>query len=112
MRLFRQPRSPYLFFDVHVDGKRHRISTKETTKSAATKAAEKYMLRLGAGETGGRRHPAPTLEAFSERFFQWADNTSTLQPNTKRYYRFGMRLLSFTILAQTPIDQIDAELID
>ena len=66
MRLYTQPRSPYLFFDVRVDGKRHRVSTKETTVRAAEKAANHY----------------------------------------------GMRLLSFTVLAHTPIDQIDAELID
>lgn len=112
MRLYTQPRSPYLFFDVHVDGKRHRISTKETTQRAAQKSADDYMLRLGSGEAGGRKHPAPTLQTFSERFFQWADNTSTLEPNTKKFYAYGWRLLSFSILAQTPIDQIDAELVD
>lgn len=112
MRLYTQPRSPFLFFDVHIDGKRHRISTKETSQKAAKKAADAYMLRLGSGEAGGHRRPAPTLRAFSERFFQWADNTSTLEPNTKKFYSYGWRLLSFSVLAQTPIDQIDAELID
>ena len=112
MRLYTQPRSPYLFFDVCVDGKRHRVSTKETTVRAAEKAANTYLIKLGAGDLSKRNHQVPTLLEFSERFFTWADNSSTIEPNTKRYYHYGMRLLSFTVLAHTPIDQIDAELID
>jgi integrase len=112
MRLYTQPKSPFLFFDVHVDGKRHRISTKETTVRAAEKVATAYLIKQGSGDTSRKRQQVPTLLEFSDRFFLWADNSSTIEPNTKRYYHYGMRLLSFSVLAHTPIDQIDAELID
>jgi hypothetical protein len=35
-----------------------------------------------------------------------------LKPNTRRYYTYGWRLLSFSALAPMPIDQITAETID
>ena len=112
MRLYSQPRSPYLFFDTYIEGKRHRISTKETTVRAAEKVAKDYLFKMGAGDAGRRSLKTPTLQAFSERFFTWADNTSTLEPTTKKYYSYGWRLLGFTVLASTPLDQIDSEIID
>lgn len=112
MRLYTQPRSPYLFFDVRIDGKRHRVSTKETKVRAAEKVANTYLIKMGAGDISSRNPQVPTLLEFSERFFTWANNSTTIEPNTKRYYHYGMRLLSFSVLAHTPIDQIDAELID
>ena len=97
MRLYSQPRSPYLFFDTYIEGKRHRISTKETTVRAAEKVAKDYLFKMGAGDAGRRSLKTPTLQAFSERFFTWADNTSTLEPTTKKYYSYGWRLLGVTV---------------
>ena len=91
MRLYTQPRSPYLFFDVRIDGKRHRVSTKETTVRAAEKVANTYLIKMGAGDIRRRNHQVPTLLEFSERFFTWADNSTTIELNTKRYYHYGMR---------------------
>jgi hypothetical protein len=69
VRLYNQPRSPYLFFDTYIEGKRHRISTKETTVRAAEKVAKDYLFKMGAGDAGRRSLKTPTLQAFSERFF-------------------------------------------
>jgi hypothetical protein len=59
-----------------------------------------------------RSHRAPILREFSKRFLAWAENSNTLKPNTRRYYTYGWRLLSFSVLASMPIDQITAETID
>lgn len=112
MHLYKQPRSPFYSFDARINGKRKRVSTKETSLRAAEKVAASYMLRMGVGESFTRSRKIPTLQEFSERFFAWADNTSTLEPNSKKYYRYGWRLLSFTDLAHIPIDQIDSEVTD
>jgi len=112
MRLFKQPRSPYYFFDARINGKRQRISTQEISRRAAERVAANYLLKIGAGDSVKRSRQIPTLQQFSERFFAWADNTSSLEPKTKKYYRYGWRLVSFTALAQTLIDQIDSEITD
>ena len=52
---------------------------------------------------------AGVLKAFP---YLDAEGSSTIKPNTRRYYKFGWRLLSFTVLASMPIDQITAETID
>jgi hypothetical protein len=69
VRLYTQPRSPYLFFDVRIDGKRRRVSTKETTVRAAEKVANTYVIKMGAGEISRRTIRVPTLLELSERFF-------------------------------------------
>lgn len=81
MHLYKQPRSPFYSFDARINGKRKRVSTKETSPRAAEKVAASYMLRMGAGESLTRSRKIPTLQEFSERFFARADNTSTLEPN-------------------------------
>src|ERR1035437_2845972 len=66
-----------------------------------------------AGDHSAKRsHQAPTSQEFSERFFLWGNNSSTLQVNTLKYYEYGWRLISFSMLASTPIDQIDSEIVD
>src|ERR1017187_5465798 len=113
MRLYSDPRSPYLFYDFNYRGKRHPGSNDEKSKSAAEKVATNHLAKLMAGDPDAKRnHQAPTLQEFSERFFTWAKNSGTLEVNTLKYYEYGWRLLSFSILAGTPIDQIDSEIID
>lgn len=71
------------------------------------------LTRLTEGSTITKRgHKAPTLREFAKRFLTWTQNSSTIKSNTRRYYEYGWRLLSFSVLASMPIDQITAETID
>lgn len=113
MQLKRKARSPFWWYDFYFEGKRYRGSTGEKTKAAAGTVAATTLTRLTEGSTINKRsHRAPILREFSKRFLAWAENSNTLKPNTRRYYKYGWRLLSFSVLASMPIDQITAETID
>jgi integrase len=113
MQLYRKPGSPSWWYDFYFEGKRYRGSTREKTKAAAGTVAAAALTRLTEGSTITKwSHRAPILREFSKRFLAWAENSNTLKPNTRRYYKYGWRLLSFSVLASMPIDQITAETID
>ena len=113
MRLYGKPNSPYWFYDFTFKGKRHRGSTEETTERAANKAANQYRDKLAAGDPSTRRsHEAPTLRKFGVEFLTWAENSGSIEPNTVKYYAYGVRLLDFSELADVPINEIDSKMID
>jgi integrase len=113
MRLYADPTSPFIFYDFSYRGKRYRGSTGEKTQRAAMMAATAFRDRLAAGDPSTRsRSHVPTLQEFAKEFLDWAEQASSLDENTKRYYTYGARLLGFCELACVPIDQIDARLID
>ncbi len=113
MRLYSDPRSPYLFYDFTYRGKRYRGSTDEKRRSAANNVATNHLAKLMAGDLTPRvSRRVPTLQEFSREFLAWAENSRTIEPNTVRYYQYGIRLLGFSELACIPIDQLDSRLID
>ena len=113
MRLFDKPNSPFKFYDFHLNGKRYRGSTEETTQKAAMKVATDYRDKLAAGDPSTRRsQQAPTLRQFSADFLAWCTSSSSIERNTSKYYSYGARLLDFSELADVPIDQIDSKMID
>ncbi|WP_260738217.1 tyrosine-type recombinase/integrase [Tunturiibacter lichenicola] len=113
MKLNKKTGSPFWWYDFYFEGKRHRGSTGEKTRAAAGTVAAATLTRLTEGSTITKRgYKAPILREFATRFLTWSQNSSTIKPNTQRYYKYGWRLLSMTILAQMPIDQITAEQID
>jgi integrase len=113
LKLIKNARSPYWWYDFYFEGTRYRGSTGEKTKAAADTFAATALTRLTEGSTLTKRgHRAPTLRDFSKRFLAWAENSNTLKPNSRRYYTYGWRLLSFSVLASMPINQITTEKID
>jgi integrase len=113
MQLYRKMGSPFWWYDFYFEGKRYRGSTGEKTKAAAVTVAAAALTRLTEGSTITKRSQrAPILRDFSKRFLAWAENSNTLKPNSRRYYKYGWRLLSFSVLASMPMDQITAETID
>lgn len=50
-----------------------------------------------------------TLRALSVRFLAWVNQTSELDANTRRYYRYGWRLLSFSRLADRRVDNLTTD---
>jgi integrase len=113
LKLIKHARSPFWWYDFYFEGKRYRGSTQEKTKAAAATVVAATITRLTEGSTLTKRgHHAPTLRDFAKRFLAWSENSSTLKPNTHRYYKYGWRLLSFSVLASMPIDRITTETID
>ena len=103
MKLYKKQGSPFWWHDFYFDGKRYRASTGEKTKAAAGTVAAAALTRLTEGGTitkGGQK--APTLREFSKRFLTWTQNSSTIKPNTRRYYEYGWRLLSLRCLPLCP----------
>lgn len=113
MPLVRKTNSPFWWYDFCFNGKRYRGSTKKSTKQAASTVEAAVLTRLTEGlEPDRRSRRTPTLREFSTRFLAWVDNSRALEPNTRKYYLYGWRLISFTPLASMHIDQITAENVD
>lgn len=113
MPLFKQPRSKVWWYSFYFQGKRYRGSTGETTKQAAGTKEAAALTRLMEGQPIiNKADKLPTLQAFSERFLKWSENSRHLEPNSRKFYRYGWRLLSFSELATMTIDQITPEIVD
>lgn len=113
MSLFRRPRSPYWWYRFTYDGKSYRQSTKQKNKGAAAAVEAEVLLKL---KTGGEilKKPAKELQLqdFAIKFMGWVENSHKLQSTTKRFYRYGWRLITFTRLPTMPLDAITTEAID
>jgi len=113
MSLFRKPRSPFWWYSFTFNGQRYRQSTKETKKGAAAAVEAEALLKLKSGEEILSK-PADELQLqdFAKRFLDWVENSQKLQPNSKRFYQYGWRLLTFTRLPSMPLDAITTEAVD
>jgi integrase len=113
MSLFRKPRSPFWWYSFTYDGQRYRQSTKETKKGAAAAVEAEALLKLKAGEELLSK-PADELQLqdFAKRFLEWVDKSQKLEPNSKRFYQYGWRLLTFTRLPSMPLEAITTEAVD
>jgi integrase len=107
VELFKRKNSRCWHYDFAVRDRRFRGSTKETTK---TRAAAVAALKLSQAIQGCDPLPkkAPVLLNYSERFLQWAQN-STLEQKTKTYYQSGWRLLNMTPISGMRLDRITAD---
>ena len=110
MELFRKDGSHYWWYDFTVRGQRYRGSTKQTNQHRATNyASQKLAAALDGSEPLGRK--PPVLRDFSVRFLEWV-RTARLEPDSRRYYENGWRLLERTNVAGVRLDRItkdDAE---
>jgi integrase len=98
-------------YDFTVNGKRYRGTTKMRNEKAATKYES--LLMAQAMEKGSVivRRKFPLLEKFSSQFVDWVDESS-LDPDTKRYYNNGWRLLQSTAIAKMRINEITTDSAD
>jgi integrase len=113
MSLYRKPDSQFWWYTFYFQGKRYRASTGEKTRGAAGTVEAAVLTKLNEGlAIPVRSARLPTLQAFSVRFLEWVENSRQLEPNTKRYYRYGWRLLSFSRLASMRLDHITPEVVD
>ena len=112
MRLYDKPGRPHKYYDFILKGTRYRGSTGETTLKAAMKAATDYRDQLAADDPATKRTgKVPTLRQFSQTYLEYAQKSSDLDPDTVKYYQYGVRLLLFSELADVPLDQIDKKMV-
>lgn len=69
MELYRQLGSKYWTADFIVNGRRHRKSTKQTTKARAGEVAAEFLRQVQRNETPTRKGQAMTLRQFVEEQF-------------------------------------------
>ena len=104
MDVFKKPKSKFYWYDFAVRGERFRGSTKETNEGRAGKIAALKLAEAINGSDPLDRKP-PTLREYSKDFLDWVD-TGRLEPDTRRYYRNGWRLLKGKKIAAKPMNKI------
>jgi integrase len=110
LSLFRPKDSRYWWYSFYFEGERYRQSTKQTKKTAAAVVEANLLAHLQSGSaTNLRSMKPPILNDFSVRFLDWVNNSQRLTPNSKRYYRYGLRLLQLSKLASMRLDQISQD---
>jgi integrase len=106
MELYRQPGSKYWTADFIVDGQRVRKSTKQTTRSKASEVAAEFLRQAQDEEAPALKSRAPRVRDFAVKKFLPFVTKSSLDPDTKRYYATGWRLLEGSDAANWRLDQV------
>jgi integrase len=112
MSLFRKPHSPYWWYSFYFDGRRYRKSTEETKKGAAAAVEAEAISRLTKGMELAKPSRNMRLQDFSKRFLEWVENSQQLELNSRRFYLYGWRLLTFTRLPSMALDSITTEVVE
>jgi integrase len=104
-------RGRFWHYEFQVNGNRYRGSTKQTTEARARQVEVRKMRE--AQENGYSPIPRkpPILRDFAAAVLKRFDNSS-LDPDTKRYYRNGWGRLQATHLAGMRLDWITSEAVD
>jgi integrase len=102
--VFLKPKSKFYWYDFTVRSERFRGSTKETNQTRAEKIAALVLADAIKGSDPLDKKP-PTLREYSKDFLDWVEN-GRLEPDTRRYYRNGWRLLKATKIAGKRMNKI------
>jgi integrase len=113
MPLFKKPRSPFWWYSITLEGKRHRASTgllhSQRTRTAAAAMEAAALLALSNGDSLSKVARGATLQVLSIRFLEWVIRSTQLSDSTRRYYQYGWRLLSFSALTNLRVDTISRD---
>ncbi len=111
--LFKQPKSPYWFYTLNIDGKRVRRSTKQRDKNKAKTVLREAEQKVSSSGVDALTRKACTLEEFMPTFLAWVRDSQRLKDSTRRFYRCGADLLlgtksapNGTKLAEMKLDSI------
>jgi hypothetical protein len=110
VKLFRKPNSKFYWYDFTVRGRRYRGSSQETKADRASKVAGLKLAQIVEGADPLPKKPS-TLNEFSERFLTWITD-GRLEPQTKRYYRNGWRMLETTSVANMRLREITNDYVE
>ena len=103
MALYRRKDSDVFWYDFSVGGRRFRGSTHE---GVLARDRQVESILINEAKRRGRlvaQTKIPLLREYAARFLDYIEQTP-LDPDTKRYYRTGWRLLSNTKLAEMRLD--------
>jgi len=104
MELYKRKGSKYWLADFVLDGKRYRQSTRATTRTKATEVAAELIRKAKEKNMTEQEQAAnvelPVLTEFADGMFLPYVDGSQLDPDTKRYYQNGWRLLKDRPIAQ------------
>jgi len=89
-----------------IDNKQYRLSTKQSDKYKAGLVMNDEMAKARKDGVDALLHRSPVLQDFAPEFIKWVDNTHSIDPKTKAYYKNGWRLLSTTALASMKLNTI------
>jgi integrase len=108
--VFLKPKSKFYWYDFTVRSERFRGSTKETNQTRAEKIAALILADAIKGSDPLDKKP-PTLREYSKDFLDWVEN-GRLEPDTRRYYRNGWRLLKAEKIVGKRMNKITKEEIE
>jgi integrase len=113
MALYKRPRSTHWQFDITVDGKRYRGSTRCESKMAAKAFEARFSAEVQAkGFAPQPQKRSATLLIYMPRFEEWVTDSQQLKPNSKQYYKDGLTVLKRSKLAHVPLAAITEDVID
>lgn len=94
------------WYDFTIDGNRMRKSTKQTDRYLAGLVMNDEISKARTQGVDAVVRKSPVLSEFSVQFLQWVEDAHSIEPETRRYYRNGWRLLKETKLAEKRMDKI------
>jgi len=106
MELYRQPGSKFFTADFTVGDRRIRKSTKQTTRGKALEVAAEFLRQSQDDDRPTHIGRAPRVRDFAKDRFLTFVHASSLDPDTKRYYATGWRLLERSDAADWRLDQV------
>ena len=109
MALYKRGR--FWHYEFQLNGTRYRGSTKHTTETRARQMEIRMMQQAQENGYSPLPRKAPILRDFAAAVLRTFDNSS-LDPDTKRYYRNGWSRLEPTPLAGMRLDWITTEAVD
>jgi|SRR5579872_2121689 len=129
--LYKQPKSPYWFYTITIDGKRVRRSTKQKDKNRAKTVLREAERKANASGLECLSRKTCTLEQFMgtpeqfkalmesetkecpasdptglSTFLDWVRDSQKIKDSTKRFYRCGVKLLKASKLATIRLGSI------
>lgn len=93
-------------YDITLDGKRLRGSTGQRDEYLAKLFLNDKMAEGRKRGVDALLRKPPVLKDFAVEFTAWVENTQSIEPRTKRYYRDGAKMLLKTCLAEFRMDRI------
>lgn len=93
-------------YDITLDGKRLRGSTHQRDQYLAKLVLNDKMAEARKRGVDALLRKPPVLKEFAVEFAQWVQDTQSIEPHTRRYYRRGIEMLLETSLAKLRMDRI------
>lgn len=99
-------RNGIYWYDFTWKGQRFRKSTGQSDKYLAGLVQNDKLSQVREQGAQSLLREAPLLKDFSVEFLKWVKDSHSIEPETRKYYEVGWRLISNTPLAEKRMDEI------